>query len=127
MKQEKKENKKVLVTGNFNVIHPGHLRLLRFAKECGEHLIIGVLSDKIAGKNAHVLENLRLEGILSNSWVDKAIIIDEPVSDFISKLRPDVVVKGKEHQSQFNPEEEVLKSYGGKLLFGSGEIVFSFI
>ena len=125
MKQEKKENKKVLVTGNFNVIHPGHLRLLRFAKECGERLIIGVLSDKIAGKNAHVLENLRLEGVLSNSWVDEAIIIDEPVSDFISKLRPDVVVKGKEHQSQFNPEEEVLKSYGGKLLFGSGEIVFS--
>ena len=118
-------NKKtVFVSGVFNVVHPGHLRLLRFAKECGDHLVIGVLSDNMAD-NAHVLESLRLENVLSNNWVDEALIIDEPPSDFISRLQPDVVVKGKEHQSKFNLEEEVLKSYGGKLLFGSGEIVFS--
>ena len=111
-------NKKtVFVSGVFNVVHPGHLRLLRFAKECGDHLVIGVLSNNIAGKSAHVLETLRLESVLSNNWVDEAVIIDEPPRDFISRLRPDVVVKGKEHQSQFNPEEEILKSYGGKLLF----------
>ena len=125
MKVKKLSNKKtVFVSGVFNVVHPGHLRLLRFAKECGDHLVIGVLSDNMAD-NAHVLESLRLENVLSNNWVDEALIIDEPPSDFISRLQPDVVVKGKEHQSKFNLEEEVLKSYGGKLLFGSGEIVFS--
>ena len=51
----------VLVSGNFNILHPGHLRLLRFAKECGNRLIVAVESDRIAGINAHVHENLRLE------------------------------------------------------------------
>jgi rfaE bifunctional protein kinase chain/domain len=35
------------------------------------------------------------------------------------------VVKGKEHEAHFNPEQQVVESYGGKLLFGSGEIRFS--
>ena len=54
--------KTVFVSGHFNILHPGHLRLLRFAKECGEHLIIGVESDRIAGDAAHISETLRLEG-----------------------------------------------------------------
>ena len=32
----------VFVSGNFNIVHPGHLRLLRFAKECGDYLVVGV-------------------------------------------------------------------------------------
>ncbi|NQU63052.1 MAG: adenylyltransferase/cytidyltransferase family protein [SAR324 cluster bacterium] len=55
--------KTVLVSGSFNVLHPGHLRLLRFAKECGDRLIVGVYSDRIAAKAAHVHEHLRLEGV----------------------------------------------------------------
>ena len=46
--------KLVLVTGCFNVLHPGHLRLLRFAKECGDRLIVGVESDRYSGDSAHV-------------------------------------------------------------------------
>ena len=38
----------VFVSGNFNILHHGHLRLLRFAKECGTKLIVGINSDKIA-------------------------------------------------------------------------------
>jgi len=41
-----KNNKTVFVSGHFNVLHPGHLRLLRFAKECGDRLIIGLISDR---------------------------------------------------------------------------------
>lgn len=117
--------KTILVSGHFNVIHPGHLRLLRFAKECGDHLVVAVESDQLAGKSAHVPAHLRLEGVLSNSYVDEAFIIDEPVSNVISRLRPSIVVKGKEHEKRFNPELEALKEYGGKLLFSSGEAVFS--
>jgi len=116
---------KVLVTGAFNVLHPGHLRLLRFAKECGDRLIVGVHSDRIAANGAHVPEQLRLEGVQSNSWVDEAFLIDEPVTDVIARLRPDIVVKGKEHESRFNPELPVLEQYGGRLLFSSGETTFS--
>lgn len=122
--------KTVLVSGHFNVIHPGHLRpghlrLLRFAKECGNRLIVAVESDRLAGNAAHVPQSLRLEGVLSNSFVDEAFIIDAPAPELIERLRPDIVVKGKEHEDKFNPELEVLRSYGGTLLFSSGEALFS--
>ena len=119
------KEKTVFVAGNFNVLHPGHLRLLRFASECGGKLIVGVFSDRISGEASYVPEELRLEGVKSNSWVDKVILIDDSVTEIIDKIRPDIVVKGKEHQNQFNPEEKILQSYGAKLLFGSGEITFS--
>jgi rfaE bifunctional protein kinase chain/domain len=115
----------VFVSGHFNVLHPGHLRLLRFAKEYGERLVVAVESDRLAGRAAHVPERLRLEGIQSNSWVDEAFIVDEPVAALIARLQPDFVVKGKEHESHLNPEAEVLAKYGGKLLFTSGETFFS--
>jgi rfaE bifunctional protein kinase chain/domain len=119
------QKKIVLVTGNFNVLHPGHLRLLRFAKECGDRLIVAVRSDALASSGAHVPEELRLEGIRSNSLVDEAFLITEPVAELIKKLRPDIVVKGKEHEGQHNPELVPLKAYGGHLVFSSGETIFS--
>lgn len=115
----------VFVSGNFNVLHPGHLRMLRFAKGCGDRLVVGVVSDRMAGAGAHVPEHLRLEGVQSNSWVDEAFILDEPVIDAMDRLRPAIVVKGKEHELGHNPELAVLESYGGRLLFSSGESVFS--
>jgi rfaE bifunctional protein kinase chain/domain len=115
----------VLVSGHFNVLHPGHLRLLRFAKQCGDHLIVAVQSDRIAGNAAHVPEQFRLEVVQSNSWVNEAFIMDEPVTEVIARLRPNIVVKGKEHEPLFNPELAVLDQYGGRLLFSSGETVFS--
>ena len=119
------KKKKVLVSGNFNILHPGHLRLLRFAKECGDHLIVAVNSDKIGGKSVHVPAKLRLEGVRSNNWVDEAILVNQPIEKIIKKIKPGIVVKGKEYENSNNPEEKILKSYGGRLIFSSGEIVFS--
>lgn len=119
--------KLVLVSGNFNVLHPGHLRLFRFAKEHGEKLVVAVNSDRLAGADAHLPENLRLEGIKSISLVDKAFIADEPIGTIVERLQPDIVVKGKEHESGFNEELEVLNRYGGLLVFSSGEAIFSSI
>ncbi|GAB2861256.1 PfkB family carbohydrate kinase [Pseudoduganella ginsengisoli] len=117
--------KTVLVTGNFNVLHPGHLRLLRFASECGTRLIVAVASDRIAGKAAHVPEALRLESVQSIAQVNESFIMDEPAAELVARLRPDIVVKGKEHETADNPELPVLESYGGRLLFSSGESWFS--
>lgn len=119
--------KLVLVSGNFNVLHPGHLRLFRFAKEHGERLIVAVNSDQLAGVDAHLPENLRLEGIKSNSLVDEAFIANEPIGSIITRLQPDVVVKGKEHEFGFNEELNALNQYGGLLVFSSGEAIFSSI
>jgi len=118
-------NKSIFVSGHFNVLHPGHLRLLRFAKELGGRLIVAVESDRLAGNAAHVLEHLRLEGVQSIGWVDEAFIVDEPVASVVRRLRPDVVVKGKEHELRLNLELAILVQYGGRLVFSSGETIFS--
>ena len=119
-------NKKIVfVSGNFNILHPGHLRFLRFAKECGDLLVVGVLDDNSPG--AYMSENLRLEGVQSISWVDYALVIHESPATIIKKLRPSVIVKGKEHEDMANPEDDAAHSYGGKLIFCSGESHFSSI
>ena len=120
-----KMKRKVFVSGKFNVLHSGHVRLLSFAKELGDHLIVGVEGDKIKGEEVFVSESLRLEAIKSNSFVNECFIFNEPIEKVIKKVKPDVVVKGKEHQFKNNPELKILKEYGGKLLFGSGEAIFS--
>ena len=82
-----KKKIKVFVSGVFNVLHPGHLRLLRFAREYGTELFVGVLSDKLANNSAHVNEDLRLEGIKTNGWVSKAIIVKDSLRKEILKYK----------------------------------------
>ena len=119
--------KTVFVSGIFNVLHPGHLRLFRFARELGERLVVGVHSDSLVGEEPHVPQELRLEVVRANSYVDEVLLIDRSVESAVEQLRPDFVVKGKEHENLPNPELEVLRKYGGKLVFSSGEAVFSSI
>lgn len=115
----------VFVSGTFNVLHPGHLRLLKFAKENGKRLVVGVYSDQIAGPGAYVTQEFRLEAVKMNGLVDEAFFVDEPVEDVILRLKPALVVKGKEHKTRENPEQKAVESYGGKLLFSSGDVVFT--
>ena len=115
----------VFVSGNFNIIHPGHLRLLRFAVECGDYLVVGVQDKR--NKNAVMDEALRLEGVKAISMVNHAFLLHDSPEDFIAALKPAVVVKGKEHENSVNPEKAALDGYGGELLFGSGDITFSSI
>lgn len=115
--------KKVFVYGDFNILHPGHLRLLKFAKESGDYLIVGLNSDDVSHKGIN--QDIRLESIEATSYVDEAFILDTTALEYIKENRPDIVVKGKEHESRVNDELDILSSYGGKLLFSSGEIAFS--
>jgi rfaE bifunctional protein kinase chain/domain len=119
------KKKVAFVSGHFNVVHPGHLRLFRFAKECCDYLIVGVESDHVAGVAAHLPEDIRIEGLQSNIWVDKVCLINNSVSQTIHDLKPDIVIKGKEFETRFNKEEEEINKYGGKLVFSSGETLFS--
>lgn len=115
----------IFIYGNFNIVHPGHLRLLRFAKSLNGELHVGVASDKIAADEAHVPEKLRLEALKTNNWVDKAFIYKDPITKVIKKLKPHIVVKGKEYEHQYNEEADLIASYGGKLVFSSGDVSFS--
>ena len=119
--------KKVFISGAFNVLHPGHLRLIKFAKDHGDKLIVGVYSDKIAGASAHVSEKLRLVGIKNNKLVDQVILIKSSLKKTILKIKPNIIVKGKEHEQKYNEEEAIIKKIKGKLIFSSGDTIFSSI
>ena len=117
------KNKVVFVSGNFNILHPGHLRLLRFAAECGDYLVVGVYSDSTGA--SLLKEDIRLDGIKAISLVDHAFLLKEAPGEFIKALKPAVIVKGKEHENIDNPEAKIVSSYGGKILFGSGDMSYS--
>ncbi|MDD2886741.1 MAG: PfkB family carbohydrate kinase [Aliarcobacter sp.] len=114
-----------LVYGNFNILHPGHLRLLKFAKESSDYLIVAINSNKTTKDLNLFDEQTRLESIKATSYVDEAFILNEDILEYIKREKPFFIVKGKEHENEENLEEEILKEYGGKLLFTSGEIGFS--
>ncbi len=113
----------VFVSGNFNIVHPGHLRLLKFAHDCGDFLVVGVNDQH--PERLTVPSEMRLEGVRAISLVDYAFLLREPPEHFIARLKPAVVVKGKEFETLDNPEQTAVNAYGGKLLFGSGEVQFS--
>jgi len=90
--------KTVMVTGNFNVLHPGHIRLLKFAQSCGKKLLVGVFSDQIAQGAVDNPQEMRVEALSSISMVDEVFLIDEPLVEFIQKHQPNIIVKGKEFE-----------------------------
>jgi rfaE bifunctional protein kinase chain/domain len=111
------------VSGNFNLVHPGHLRLLKFATDIADKLIVAVNPDGAPGVT--MPSALRLEGVKALSMVHRAVLLDAPPEQFIAELRPQFVVKGKEFEDRNNPEEAVVAAYGGRLVFSSGEMRFS--
>lgn len=118
-----KANRIAFVSGNFNILHPGHMRLLKFAAELADFLVVGVNMDATPGVTVPGSE--RLANVKELSIVDEAVLLNEPAASFIAKLQPSVVVKGKEFEDQHNPEQAIVQSYGGRLEFGSGETLFS--
>ena len=117
--------KTVFISGNFNILHPGHQRLIKFASELGDKLIVGVNSDFISGDQAFIAEEYRLEGVKNNVWVSEACLLETQIEEYLETLKPDIVVKGKEWENQENREKKALDKYGGRLIFTSGGPVFS--
>jgi rfaE bifunctional protein kinase chain/domain len=118
-----KSGRMAFVSGNFNILHPGHLRLLRFAADSADFLVVGVTMDGAPGVT--IPQQDRLDGVRALALVDETLLLEEPVIDVIAKLQPDIVVKGKEYEVRENIEQDAVKAYGGKLLFSSGEMQFS--
>lgn len=117
------KRRKVLVSGKFNVIHPGHTRFLNFAATSGDFLIVCVVRDGAPG--IYIPEDLRFDGVNHLNLVNYCFLAPEPLENCIEKIKPDIVVKGKEHEKTFNKERALIESYGGKLIFSSGEVRFS--
>ena len=109
------------VSGDFNVLHPGHLRLLRSASERADRLVVGVRSRALAGRQDLFEDAVRLQAVRHVDIVDEVLLIDEDIATVIGRMRPDFVVKGREHRDRVNVEEAVLSMYGGRLVFAPGD------
>lgn len=112
----------VLVAGQFNVVHAGHIRLLKFARSLGDTLIVALFPD---GSGGYVPQELRLSAMRSLDMVDQAFIIKDNIQACVEALKPDLVVKGAEHEKWDNPEREWLKAWGGRLVFCTDDPRFS--
>jgi rfaE bifunctional protein nucleotidyltransferase chain/domain len=96
------QGKVVFANGVFDILHQGHLALLKWARSLGDHLVVGINSDESArelkgpGRPINTQENRKavLEAL---RYVDEVVVFDElkPV-DLITSLRPRIVVKGGE-------------------------------
>jgi D-sedoheptulose 7-phosphate isomerase len=124
----KKQGRSVVWTnGVFDLIHPGHLRSLRRAKELGDVLVVGVNSDPsvsdLKGPGRPILSaSQRAEMLGALEPVDKVIIFEERTPErILSEVQPDIHVKGDEYAPDRGgkeiPEAAVVEAYGGKVVF----------
>ena len=129
-----RKKKIILCHGNFDVVHPGHVRHLMYAKSKGDILIVSVTADKYIKKGIYrpfVPENLRALNLAVFEMVDYVIIDnnEKPLTN-LSLLKPDFFAKGFEYKSGGLPiatkeEAKVVESYGGEMIFTPGDIVYS--
>ena len=119
--------------GCFDIVHPGHVRYLEFARRQGDLLLVSLTGDGDVSKGAdrpYIPQELRAENIAALEFVDLVYIDPSPTAEaLLARTRPDVYVKGSEYESSRDPrflaERRVVESHGGRMLFSSGEVVFS--
>jgi rfaE bifunctional protein kinase chain/domain len=124
----------IMCHGMFDIVHPGHLRHLMYAKEKADVLIASLTADVHATKadfRPFVPEDLRAANLAALEMVD-FVIIDPHATpiEHIKHLQPDYFAKGYEYFSEGVPprtQEEIdtLESYGGEIVFTPGDIVYS--
>ena len=120
--------------GTFDVVHPGHIRHLSYAKSKGAILVASLTCDKHIAKAAlrpYIPEDLRALNLAALLVVDYVIIdINQTPLSNIQELKPDVFAKGYEYSADGIPkktaeEKKVVSQYGGEILFTPGDVVFS--
>jgi rfaE bifunctional protein kinase chain/domain/rfaE bifunctional protein nucleotidyltransferase chain/domain len=132
--QRPRQKKVIMCHGVFDVVHPGHVRHLLYAKTKADILVASLTADRHITKGQHrphIPQQLRALNLAAFEIVDY-VMIDKnstPIEN-IKLLQPDFFAKGYEYTSAGLPpktQEEVdaLQSYGGEIIFTPGDIVYS--
>ena len=120
---EKRNGKRVVFTnGCFDLLHPGHVKLLEAARALGEVLVVGLNSDEsvrtLKGPGRPVIpEHERAEILASLECVDAVIIFHELTPQkTVAALLPDVLVKGGDWPGNQIVGREEVEAAGGKVV-----------
>ena len=125
----------VMCHGTFDLVHPGHIRHLHYAKEKADILIVSVTGDNFVTKKTlgtYVPEDLRVRNIAALELVDYTFIDKnfKPL-EAIKKIKPNFFLKGYEYNLDKSKnektieEKKILDSVGGKIIFSPGDLVYS--
>ena len=117
---------KVLIYGNFNIIHAGHIRLINYAKEIGSKIIIGVFADSYVSKENLINEKSRINALKKIDGIFKVTLVKN-INETLKDIKPDFVLKGIEHKEKENPEIKIINQIGAKLIFGHSTNTYSTI
>lgn len=119
--------------GCFDIVHPGHLRHLRHARAQGDILLVSITGDSLVNKGTGrplIPQELRAENLAALDCVDWVYIEPRPTAvELLAEVQPDVYVKGREYEfnadPRFKAEQETVTRHGGRVVFSSGDVVFS--
>lgn len=132
LEKERNQQKTIaLANGRFDLIHIGHIRYLKGARQTADILVVALNSDqslkKRKGKSRAILDQKsRVRLLASFECVDYVTLFNEGTVDHVLlTLRPDVYCKGCDYRIDTVPERETVKSYGGKIAIVGGEKVKS--
>ncbi len=114
---------RVVATGGcFDLLHTGHVRLLRQARDLGDSLVVLLNSDSsvaaLKGPGRPVMEAAdRARVLAALGCVDAVCVFDELSPEAVlDRLRPDVWVKGGDYRADCLPEADVVIRYGGEVV-----------
>jgi rfaE bifunctional protein nucleotidyltransferase chain/domain len=110
-----------LANGNFDLLHVGHVRYLRGAKELGGKLVVAINSDQsvrtLKGEGRPIMpDQERAEIVAALEDVDAVVIFPElDVRAIIREIRPDIQAKGTDYTVDSVPERDTVTEYGGRV------------
>ncbi|MGK2871809.1 MAG: D-glycero-beta-D-manno-heptose 1-phosphate adenylyltransferase [Alphaproteobacteria bacterium] len=117
--------------GCFDLVHPGHVSLLRQARDACDRLVVGLNTDasvkRLKGEGRPVQSEMARAIVLASlASVDMVVLFDDdtPVR-LIEAIRPDVLVKGADYTIEKVVGHEIVNSYGGRILLAKLEDGFS--
>jgi rfaE bifunctional protein kinase chain/domain/rfaE bifunctional protein nucleotidyltransferase chain/domain len=119
--------------GCFDIVHPGHIRYLQFARRQGDLLVVSLTGDWDISKgdqHPYIPQELRAENLAALEFVDLVYVDPHPTAEqVLEAVRPDVYVKGVEYERSRDPgfmaERAIVEQHGGRVIFSSGDVVFS--
>jgi D-glycero-beta-D-manno-heptose 1-phosphate adenylyltransferase len=113
----------VFTNGVFDLLHPGHIRYLQQARALGDALIVALNSDRSVralGKGSDRPINAqeeRAEVVLALGCVDAAVVFDEETPHaIVSRLQPDILVKGADWGADAIVGRDVVEARGGRVV-----------